>query len=145
MVDLYDEAVEDIFHVGHGCETGLFGLNVDTLEVTHGVIGRVAEETARAAVRITFDRVGGDVLFQFVHHVDIIGDGDYGVGRVGIGECYHAIVDHEASDGIYADEADRVLRSVIVGTFEKSRLRIEVANLEIYDSRGSLEVGRNDV
>ena len=69
VVELDHIAVEHIFHVGDAGKLAVGLCDVDRFEVSHRIVGGVAEEPVDVGSGVAREFVGVDIFLQFIDHV----------------------------------------------------------------------------
>ena len=138
MVEGDDILVQDVEHVG-GVVLCLCGiLDVDVLEVAHGVERRVAVEAAVGFLLALHVETGEEVAEGMLRAVTVV-DGLLRLGPVGEAHGDVAVPDGDAGHGRQGDEGVAVVVAVVVGTLHQRALRVEVAHLQV-GAHGGVEV-----
>ena len=141
MVEGNDILVQDVEHVG-GVVLCLCGiLDVDVLEVAHGVERRVAVEAAVGFLLALHVETGEEVAEGVLRAVMVV-DAMLRLGPVGEAHGGAAVPDGDAGHGRQGDEGAAVVVAVVVGTLHQRALRVEVAHLQV-GAHGGVEVAEN--
>ena len=150
MVEDDEVAVEDIVDVGCIvlCHRGV--LDLDVLEVAHGVEGRVAVEAAEVGT-LAFDMEAMDEVVEVFDDGQLAGLALAGTrggqlmflgGAVGQRDDRLTMTDSDGGNRVDADKRPCVFRAVIVRALHQRTLRIDVAQPHVY-GYGCIEVGEN--